>query len=97
MTKNIYEAAIEEIRKDPVRLKAFLRKVMGPAHRTLEGKEYDDVWFLLHLTEPFNQSNNQHSWTDEYKLGGKLYHVTYFPGDGKPIIDEVEEDDIQQD
>lgn len=82
---------MDELIKDPVKLKAFLRKVMGPPHRTLAGQEYNDVALLLRLAEPFNSSNNQHTMTDEYRLAGKLYHVTYFPGPNEPIIDEVED------
>ena len=90
---NPYAKAMDEILKDPVKLKKFLREVMGPPHRTLEGQEYQDVALLLRLAEPFNSTNNQQTWTDEYRLGGKLYHVTYFPGPHEPEIDEVEEDE----
>ena len=83
---------IAEIQADPEKARAFIRRVMGPGRRTLEGQEYADVSLLLRMTEPFSCSNNQHSVTDEYKLGGKLYHVTYFPGPNKPEIDEIEND-----
>lgn len=82
----------QEFAEDPAKAKAFLRAVMGPPRRTLEGQEYEDITLLLRLTEPFNSSNNQHTMTDEYRIAGKLYHVTYFPGPHKPEIDEVEED-----
>jgi hypothetical protein len=72
--------------------RAFIRTVMGPPHRVLEGQEYKDITLLLRLTTPFRSSNNQHASTDEYRLGGKLYHVTYFSGIDEPNIDEVEED-----
>lgn len=80
----------EELRKDPVRLKAFMRAVMGPPSRTLEGKDKENVMLLLSLTEPYKETNNQHSWTAYYNIGGKEYHATYFPEDKDgPIIDEM--------
>ena len=87
---------IAEMQADPEKAKAFIRSIMGPPRRELIGKEYDEVSLLLRLIEPFSSSNNQHTMTDEYKLGGKIYHVTYFPGPHKPEIVEIE-DDIQQD
>ena len=90
---NPYADFMDELRKDPVKLKAFMRQVMGPPRRTLEGQEHNDIALLLRLAEPFNSSNNQQTWTDEYRLGGKLYHVTYIPGLDEPTIDEVEEDE----
>jgi len=72
---------------------AIVRKVMGPPKRELEGKEYKDIWLLLQLATPFSESNNQHSWSEEYEMGGKIYHVTYGIED-KPIIQELLENDI---
>jgi hypothetical protein len=69
--------------------KDFIRKVMGPPCRTLEGKERDQIWLLLSMIEPVSQSNNQRTWTDEYELNGKKYNVTYGLED-EPIIDELE-------
>lgn len=86
----------EDLRNDPKKLKAFLRRVMGPPHKTLEGKEREQIILLLNMIEPYDQTNNQHSWTDYYKIGDVEYHATYFPGDkNSPIIDKMlpEEDD----
>jgi hypothetical protein len=66
----------------------FIRKVTGPPKRTLEGKEREQVWLILHMTEPINTSNNQHSWCEEYYVGGKYYDVHYFPNE-EPIIEEL--------
>lgn len=79
----------EELRKDPVRLKAFMREVMGPPYKTLEGDEKQHCMLLLNLTEPYKQTNNQQSWTDYYMIGETEYHVTYFPGSNEPIIDQL--------
>jgi hypothetical protein len=87
----------EELRKDPVRLRAFMRSVMGPPQRTLEGQEREHVLTLLHMIAPFEQSNNQRTWTDSYRIGKTVYHVTHFPDSDQPIVDEVleEQDDFQ--
>jgi hypothetical protein len=79
----------EELRKDPVRLKAFMREVMGPPHKTLEGDEKKHTMLLLNLTKPFKETNNQQSWTYYYMIGETEYHVTYFPGSDEPIIDKM--------
>ena len=79
----------EELCKDPVRLKAFLRSVMGPPHITLEGKDKEQVLLLLALVDPFKQSNNQNSWTDHYMIGDTEYHVTTWPGSDEPTVDKM--------
>jgi hypothetical protein len=72
----------------PEEAQAFIRRVIGPPKRTLEGKEREQVWLILHMTEPTRTHNNQHSWTKEYYVGGKYYDVHYFPNE-EPIIEEV--------
>ena len=98
MTHNEYleqlRVAGEKLREDPVKLKKFLRAVMGPPTKTLEGKEKENVMLLLAMTEPYKETNNQHSWTACYNVGGKEYHATYFPGDkDAPILDEILEEE----
>ena len=78
-----------ELRADPVKLKAFMRSVMGPPHKTLEGDEKKHTMLLLNLIEPYEQTNNQQSWTYYYMIGETEYHVTYFPGSDEPIIDKM--------
>ena len=67
---------------------AFLRKVMGPPHRDLEGEEYNHVMLILALMAPYKQTNNQHCWTDYYKVSDIEYHVTTWPNDEPPTIAE---------
>ena len=64
----------------PEEARAFLRKVMGPPKRTLEGKEREQVLLLLAMMEPYDVSNNQISWTSCYMIGDRDYHVTSLPG-----------------
>lgn len=66
---------------------AFIRKIMGPPKRQLEGKERDQVMLLLTMMEPVRETNNQRSWCAEYNMGGKRYDVHYFPGE-EPFIEE---------
>jgi hypothetical protein len=78
---------------------AFIRKVMGPATRKIEGKEFNDTMLLLMLVGPYKETNNQRSSTEYYKMGGKEYRLHYFPeweSNDKPCIPEMEviEDDI---
>ena len=68
--------------------RAFLRKVMGPPHRDLEGEEYNHVMLILALMAPYKQTNNQHCWTDYYRMSGNEYHVTHWPGELPPTIAE---------
>ena len=79
-TEGPYKEFMDDLIKDPVRLKAFLRKVMGPPRRTLEGKEREQVLLLLAMVEPYETSNNQVSWTSCYMIGDKDYHVSSMPG-----------------
>ena len=70
MTNEEYLARIRahgaELRPDPVKLKEFMRRVMGPPHKTLEGKEKEQTILLLQMIEPFKETNNQQSWTSYY-------------------------------
>lgn len=70
---------------------AFIRKVMGPPKRTLEGKELQNIWLLIQMTTPVSKSNNQRFWYEEYLIGGKKYNVTYGI-ENDPVV-EVYEDE----
>lgn len=66
---------------------AFIRSIMGPPKRILEGQEHQQVWLMLQLAEPVRETNNQHSWCAEYNIGGIMYDVHYFP-DEDPFIEQ---------
>lgn len=83
----------EELRKDPIRLKEFLRKIMGPPRRELSKEERESILPLLHSIKPESSSNNQHTWTDVYHLNGKVYHV-YFGLYDYPMIEEILPEEI---
>jgi hypothetical protein len=67
---------------------AFLRKVMGPPKRKLEGEEYKHMMLVLSLKTPISSSNNQRFWTDEYEHNGKIYQLTTGI-DNEPWLEEV--------
>jgi hypothetical protein len=74
---------------------AFLRRVMGPARRIIEGQEREHLMTVLALIQPTSDSNNQRFWTDVYHHAGKEYHHT--TGDDMDQLEEILPDDIQQD
>lgn len=76
---------------DPVKLKEFMRKVMGPPKRVLEGDEREHMLTVLRLIEPIRSTNNQRSFTDEYVHAGKMYDVHYF--EGETVVEEYLEDE----
>lgn len=65
---------------------AFIRSIMGPPKRRLEGKEHEQIWMLLKMMEPIRETNNQHSWCAEYRIGETMYDVHYFPEE-EPFIE----------
>ncbi len=72
--------------------RAFIRKVMGPPRRVLEGAEREHMLTVLRLVEPNRSTNNQRSFTDEYVHAGKMYDVHYFDDD--TIVEEILKDDF---
>jgi hypothetical protein len=73
----------------PEEAEAWIRKVMGPPRRTLEGKEREQVLTMLALIGPTATTNNQRSWSEDYVQGTHHWCVTYFPGE-EAIVEEIE-------
>ena len=92
----LMKEAHERIINDPVALKKFIRKVMGPDRRKLEGDEREHMLTVFRLIDPVETSNNQHSWTEVYEHAGKTYHVHSW-SDADDEVEEILPDDIQQD
>lgn len=87
------ELTRKRMEEDPAYAKEFMRKVMGPPRRELEGQERENVWLMIMLQdEPDESSNNQHSITEVYRFNQREYHVHYFSRE-TPIIEEILEDD----
>ncbi len=76
----------------PEEARAFIRKVMGPPRRVLEGSEREHMLTVFGLLEPIDSSNNQRSWTNVYEHAGKTYHVHYFEDETE--VEEILPDDI---
>ena len=68
--------------------RAWLRKTLGPPTKTLEGLERDRIVLLLTVMDPFKATNNQHSFTEYYRIGTTEYHVTTFPNE-EPIVEQI--------
>jgi hypothetical protein len=68
--------------------RAWLRKILGPPSKTLEGQERERIMLLLAMMDPVKATNNQHSYTEYYHIGSTEYHVTYFPNED-PIVEEM--------
>lgn len=78
----------------PEEAQAFIKRIMGPPKRILDGREYENVWLMILLQdEPDEVSNNQHSITEVYKINQREYHIHYFSGED-PIIEEILNDDM---
>lgn len=73
----------------PEQARAWIREVIGPSKRTLEGKEREDMLLMLALIEPVSNSNNQHAWTDVYHVGKQVFHVTSFSASGDDVVEEI--------
>lgn len=84
-------AKINSLNMTPDEAHAFIRKVMGPPRRVLEGAEREHMLTVLRLVEPIKSTNNQRSFTDEYVHAGKMYDVHYF--DDETVVEEILEDE----
>jgi hypothetical protein len=78
----------------PEEAQAFLRRVMGPPRRVLEGTEREQVLLMLAFTTPDSFSNNQHSWSEDYVQGGRHWCVTTISNE-VVIVEEIEHETDQ--
>ncbi len=84
-------AKINSLNMTPEEARAFIRKIMGPPRRVLEGEEREHMLTVLRLVEPIRSTNNQRSFTDEYVHAGKMYDVHYF--EDETVVEEILEDE----
>lgn len=75
--------------KSPEEIKAFLREIMGPETKEITGEERKHLLLILSFKEPFNSSNNQRTWTDEYEHAGNTYHLTYGLSENDPLVEQI--------
>ena len=85
-------AKINSLNMTPEEARAFIRKIMGPPKRVLEGAEREHMLTVLRLVEPIRSTNNQRSFTDEYVHAGKMYDVHYF--NDEIVVEEYLPDDL---
>ena len=85
--KEAAEKHLKRMKEDHVYAKQWLRAVMGPEQRIIEGQEKEHLFTIFNLLEPVEESNNQRSWTTVYEHAGKTYHHTV--GDGWDELAEI--------
>jgi hypothetical protein len=79
----------------PDQARAFVRKVMGPPRRELQGKEREQVLLMLAmLGKPTWTSNNQHCYSEDYVHADRHWSVTTWP-DGYYTVEEIERETDQ--
>jgi hypothetical protein len=79
----------------PEQARAFVRRVMGPPRRELQGKEREQVLLMLAmLGQATWTSNNQHSYSEEYVHAGRHWCVTTWT-DGYYTVEEIERETDQ--
>lgn len=78
----------EELLKDPVKLREWIRQVHGPERRELVGEEAEQMLIILKLIGHYTDTNNQRTHTYFYNHNNKEYRVTYGLGDD-PLVEEV--------
>jgi len=77
-----------ELRADPERLLEFMKSIGAfKKRRILEGKELEQVLTMLRLMGPGEESNNQHVWTESWRIGNIEYN--HHVGDGFEELEEV--------
>lgn len=57
-------------------------------HIEITGEKREKLITMFKMMEPVEQSNNQMSWTDTYKIGRRVFHVHYWPNEPEPTIEE---------
>ena len=81
-----------ELRKDPAKLRAFMKSIGAfKKRRSIQGEELERVLTMLRLMGPGEQSNNQHVWTESWRVGNIEYNL--HSGDGFEELEEVIDDE----
>lgn len=76
----------------PEQARAFLKSLgLLKKRRILEGEELEQVLTMLRLMGPGEQSNNQHIWTESWRVGDITYNHHF--GSGVDELEEVIEDE----
>lgn len=85
-------AAGEKLTKDPEAARRFLKGLgLLKKRRVIEGEEREQVMTMLRLLGPGEQSNNQHVWTESWRVGNIEYNI--HSGDEFEELEEVIDDE----
>ena len=73
--------------------RAFLKRAgLLNTSRVVEGAEREQVFTMLRLLGPGNESNNQHLWCESWQVGNITYN--HLVGHGVDDLVEITEEDI---
>jgi mRNA-degrading endonuclease YafQ of YafQ-DinJ toxin-antitoxin module len=76
----------------PEEARAFLKSLgLLKKRRILEGDELERVMTMLRLLGPGEQSNNQHVWTESWRVGNIEYNIHC--GENFEELEEVIDDE----
>lgn len=66
----------KKLRNDPVKLREFMKSIGAyKKRRVIEGEEQEKILTMLRLLGPGEQSNNQHTWTESWRVGNIEYNI----------------------
>lgn len=86
-------AAGEELRADPEKLIRFMKGLGLLKKRRIitDPKEQEQILTMLRLLGPGEESNNQHVWTESWRVGNIEYNI--HSGENFEELEEVIDDD----
>lgn len=66
----------KKLTKDPEASRRFLKGLgLLKKRRVIEGKEREQVLTMLRLLGPGEQTNNQHVWTESWRISNVEYNI----------------------
>lgn len=82
----------KKLTKDPEASRRFLKGLgLLKKRRIIEGEEREQVLTMLRLLGPGEQSNNQHIWTESWRVGNVEYNI--HTGEKFDELEEVIDDE----
>lgn len=82
----------ENLRKDPEKLKQFMKDLgLYKKRRVIDGEEREQVLTMLRLLGPGEYSNNQRVWTESWRVGNIEYNI--HTGEEFEELEEVIDDE----
>lgn len=85
-------SAGEKLRNDPEKLREFMKSIGAfKKRRVIEGEEREQVLTMLRLLGPGEQTNNQHIWTESWRVGNIEYNI--HTGEKFEELEEVIDDE----